>query len=38
MEAREGSLQAFTTGSRAALVAAFFRLLQQAPRVTEVAV
>jgi glutamate racemase len=38
METREGSLQAFTTGSRAALVAAFFRLLQQAPRVTEVAV
>jgi glutamate racemase len=35
-ETREGSLQAFTTGSRAALVHAFYRLLQLAPRVTEV--
>lgn len=36
METRAGSLQAFTTGSRAALVQAFYRLLQLAPRVTEV--
>jgi glutamate racemase len=36
METCEGSLQAFTSGSRAALVAAFFHLLQQAPRVMEV--
>jgi glutamate racemase len=37
LETREGSLQAFTSGSRADLVAAFFRLLQLAPRVTAVA-
>jgi glutamate racemase len=36
LETREGSLQAFTSGSRAALVGAFFRLLQLAPRVMEV--
>jgi glutamate racemase len=33
---QEGSLQAFTSGSRGALVAAFFRLLNLAPRVTAV--
>jgi glutamate racemase len=36
-ETREGSLQAYTTGSRAALVNAFYRLLGLAPRVTAVA-
>lgn len=35
-ETSEGSLQAFTTGSRAALVGAFSCLLQLAPPVTEV--
>lgn len=35
LETQEGSLQAFTSGSRSALVAAFFRLLNLAPRVTE---
>lgn len=36
-ETREGSLQAFTSGNRAALVNAFSRLLQQSPPVSEVA-
>jgi glutamate racemase len=36
-ETRAGSLQAYTTGGRAALVNAFYRLLGLAPRVTEVA-
>jgi glutamate racemase len=35
-ETRAGSLQAYTTGGRAALVNAFYRLLGLAPRVTEV--